>query len=81
MEIRGYAYEPGISIDTADTRLLAYDPAAGVYYRLPTENVKKKKQMTALIMIMRSLSLLCARISCRAAAGRVSGTAVMGQIA
>lgn len=43
LEVRGYAYEPGVSIDTADTRLLAYDPTADVYYRLPSENVKKEK--------------------------------------
>ena len=43
VEVRGYAYEPGLSIDAADTQLLAYDPTADVYYALPTENVKKEK--------------------------------------
>ncbi len=43
VEVRGYAYEPGVSIDTADTRLLAHDPTSDVYYMLPTENVKKEK--------------------------------------
>lgn len=43
VEVHGYAYEPGVSVDTADTQLLAYDPTSGVYYGLPTENVKKEK--------------------------------------
>lgn len=43
VQIRGYAYEPGASIDTADTRILAYDPVGDAYYRLPTEHVKKEK--------------------------------------
>ena len=43
VEVGGYAYEPGISVDTADTQVLAYDPTADIYYALPTENVKKEK--------------------------------------
>ncbi len=43
LDIRGYAYEPGESVDVADTTVLAYDAAADVYYRLPTEHVKKAK--------------------------------------
>lgn len=43
VEIKGYAYRPGVSVDTADTVLLAYDPTTGIYYKLPTENVKKTK--------------------------------------
>ncbi len=42
-EIKGYAYMPGVSVDTADTVLLAYDPTADLYYELPTENIKKTK--------------------------------------
>jgi hypothetical protein len=43
MTIKGYAYEPGYSEDEAHTTLLAYDEEQDVYYRLPTENVKKEK--------------------------------------
>lgn len=43
IKITGYAYEPGVSIDRTDTTLLAFDPAADVYYKLPTESVKKEK--------------------------------------
>ncbi|GFI27454.1 hypothetical protein IMSAGC012_02581 [Lachnospiraceae bacterium] len=43
IDIRGYAYQPGVSLLTADTELLAYDAASGLYYRLPTEQVKKPK--------------------------------------
>ena len=43
VEITGYAYEPGVSIDRADTSVLAYDPVSEVYYKLPTENIKKEK--------------------------------------
>lgn len=43
VEITGYAYEPGVSVDTADTVLLAHDPVTDVYYKLPTENLKKTK--------------------------------------
>lgn len=43
IEIRGYAYEPGVSLLTADTVLLAHDPTTDLYYRLPTENTKRTK--------------------------------------
>ena len=43
VEISGHAYEPGVSVDQADTVVLAYHPASGIYYKLPTENVKKEK--------------------------------------
>ncbi len=42
LEVRGYAYEPGVSVDIADTQVLAYDPVEDVYYALPTENVRKE---------------------------------------
>ncbi len=43
IEIQGYAYEPGVSLLTADTVLLAHDPATDLYYKLPTENTKRTK--------------------------------------
>ena len=43
IKISGYAYRQGISVDTADTVLLAHDPTTDIYYELPTENVKKTK--------------------------------------
>ncbi len=43
VQINGYAYEPGVSLDKADTVLLAWDPVTDTYYRLPTEHVKKEK--------------------------------------
>lgn len=43
IEIQGYAYEPGVSLLTAHTVLLAHDPTTDLYYRLPTENTKRTK--------------------------------------
>ena len=43
IEIQGYAYEPGVSLLTANTVLLAHDPTTDVYYKLPTENTKRTK--------------------------------------
>lgn len=43
MTIKGYAYQPGVSVDTTETVVLAYDAENGVYYQLPTESVKKTK--------------------------------------
>ncbi len=43
IEIQGYAYEPGVSLLTANTVLLAHDPTTDLYYRLPTENTKRTK--------------------------------------
>lgn len=43
IKITGYAYEAGVSVDKADTTLLACDPVSGTCYKLPTENVKKTK--------------------------------------
>lgn len=43
VEIQGYAYEPGVSLLTAHTTLLAHDPTTDLYYRLPTENTKRTK--------------------------------------
>lgn len=43
IEIRGYAYEKGESLLTANTILLAYDPTTDLYYKLPTENTKRTK--------------------------------------
>lgn len=42
-DIRGHAYEKGVEIKSADTEVLAYDPATGIYYRLPTRVVKNTK--------------------------------------
>lgn len=41
--INGYAYENGVSLDHAKTTVLVYDPTSDIYYKLPTENVKKTK--------------------------------------
>lgn len=41
LTICGYAYQPGISVDTARTEVLVCDDS-GTYYTLPTENVKRK---------------------------------------
>lgn len=41
--IKGYAYEPGVSVDYADISLLAYDQVTKKYYRLPTENIENEK--------------------------------------
>lgn len=43
IEIQGYAYEPGVSLLTANTVLLAHDPTTDLYYKLPTENTKRTK--------------------------------------
>lgn len=43
VDVRGYAYEPGVSVDKADTVILAHDRTTDVYYKLPTENVKREK--------------------------------------
>lgn len=40
--VNGYAYEPGISIDSAVTIVLAHDTDTGAYYELPTENVERE---------------------------------------
>lgn len=42
-DIRGYAYEKGVSVTSADTAVLAHDPATGAYYKLPTKVVQNKK--------------------------------------
>lgn len=46
VEVKGYAYEPGVSVDEADTVIVAKDPINNVYFQLPTENVKKTKLTT-----------------------------------
>lgn len=42
-DIRGHAYEKGVEIKSADTAILAYDSATGLYYQLPTRVVKNTK--------------------------------------
>lgn len=41
--ISGHAYEKGVPVETADTAVLAYDPATGLYYQLPTKIAKNTK--------------------------------------
>ncbi|MCM1257335.1 MAG: hypothetical protein NC307_05740 [Roseburia sp.] len=41
IKLEGYAYVPGQSIDYANIKVLAYNPAEDKYYELPTESVKK----------------------------------------
>lgn len=43
MTIKGYAYQRGVSVDTTETVLIAYDEEKDIYYELPTECVKKTK--------------------------------------
>lgn len=43
LTIKGYAYQPGISVDTVKTTVVIYDAVSDRYYELPTENVKKTK--------------------------------------
>ncbi|MEE1250845.1 MAG: hypothetical protein UHU19_16690 [Lachnospiraceae bacterium] len=40
--VNGYAYEPGVSIDSAVTKVLVRDTDTGAYYELPTENVRRE---------------------------------------
>lgn len=46
VDIRGYAYEKGVSVERADTAVLARDPATGTYYKLPTEVVSDETLTT-----------------------------------
>lgn len=43
ISIKGYAYQPGISVDTVETVVVIYDAITDTYYELPTESVKKSK--------------------------------------
>ena len=40
--VNGYAYEPGVSIDSTVTKVLVHDTDTGTYYELPTENVRRE---------------------------------------
>ena len=41
--ITGYAYQPGISVDTVQTAVVIHDVMTDTYYELPTESVNKEK--------------------------------------